>query len=80
MDLYNKLLKCGIFRANPRVKNNFEKKKTLLDPDTSAIFENGVALGKYLLVLKDALVKLLLRIYRNRIIKALILTMLKCSR
>lgn len=56
MELYNKLLKCGIFRASPRVKTNFEKKKTQLDPDTSVIFENGVALGKYLLVLKDALV------------------------
>lgn len=56
MELYNKLLKCGIFRANPRVKTNFEKKRTLLDPETSVIFENGVALGKYLLVLRDALV------------------------
>ena len=58
MDIYNKLLKCGTFRANPRVKMNFEKKKTLLDPETSAILENGLALGKYLLVLKEALVTL----------------------
>jgi hypothetical protein len=58
MDLYNKLLKCGIFRASPKVKTNFEKKRTLLDPDTTSLFENGVALGKYLIVLRDALVKL----------------------
>ena len=57
MELYNKLLKCGIFRASPRVKTNFEKKKTLLDPETAVLFENGVALGKYLLVLRDALVR-----------------------
>ena len=56
MDLYNKLLKCGIFRANPKAKTNFEKKKTLLDAETSSLLENGVALGKYLLVLRDALV------------------------
>lgn len=57
MELYNKLLKCGIFRANPKVKMNFEKKKTLLDPETNSLIENGVALGKYMLVLKDAMVK-----------------------
>lgn len=57
MELYNKLLKCGIFRANPKVKMNFEKKKTLLDLETNSIIENGVALGKYMLVLKDAMVK-----------------------
>lgn len=57
MELYNKLLKCGIFRASPKVKTNFEKKKTVLDLETSAMLENGVALGKYLIVLRDALVK-----------------------
>jgi len=56
MELYNKLLKCGIFRANPKVKMSFEKKKAALDPDTQLLFENGVALAKYLLVVKDALV------------------------
>ncbi len=71
MELYNKLLKCGIFRASPRVKTNFEKKKTLLDPETAVLFENGVALGKYLLVLRDALVKLPLglKAYRKEIIR-----------
>lgn len=65
MELYNKLLKCGIFRANTKVKTNFEKKKTQLDTDTSILFENGVALGKYLIVLRDALVNLLAILYQN---------------
>lgn len=58
MEIYNKLLKCGIFRANPQIKMNFEKKKTLLDAETSSILENGVALGKYILVLRDAMVNI----------------------
>ena len=36
MDLYNKLLKSGVIRANPNVKINFEKKKALLDLETMA--------------------------------------------
>jgi len=49
-------LKVGIFRANPKVRINFEKKRTILDPETGSLFENGVALGKYLIVLRDGLV------------------------
>ena len=56
MDIYNKLLKCGIFKASTKVKINFEKKKALLDIESSSLLENGIALGKYLLVLKEALV------------------------
>ena len=56
MEIYNKLLKCGIFKTSPKVKMNFEKKKAILDNETAAMLESGAALGKYLLVLKDALV------------------------
>ncbi len=56
MDLYNKLLKVGILRANPRTKQIFDKKKTILDSDTAQLFENGVSLGKYLAIIKELLV------------------------
>jgi hypothetical protein len=35
MDLYNKLLQVGIMRANPRIKQIFDKKKTLIDAETA---------------------------------------------
>ncbi len=56
LDLYNKLLKCAIFRASPKTRTIYDKKKVQLDADTIAIFENGVALGRYLVVLKDIFV------------------------
>ena len=56
LDIYNRLIKCAIFKTNSKVKVNQDKKKVSLDPDTAAILENGIALGKYLLVLKEALV------------------------
>lgn len=56
LELYNKLLKCGIIRANTRAKINYEKKKMLLDPETQGLYENGYAFGKYLIVLKELLV------------------------
>ena len=31
MDLYNKLLKCAIFRANPKIRLFYDKKKVTLD-------------------------------------------------
>ncbi len=58
MDLYNKLLKCGIFRAGPNIKAFNDRKKVLLDQDTILLWENGVAFGKYLDVLKTLLVRL----------------------
>jgi hypothetical protein len=33
-DLYNKLLKSAIIRANPKVRILYDKKKVVLDPDT----------------------------------------------
>lgn len=56
LDLYNKLLKCGIFRANPKTKTIHERKKVMLDMETQGLYENGYALGRYLLILKDLLV------------------------
>lgn len=56
LELYNKLLRCGIFRASPKVKTLHDKKKVTLDNDTTLLFENGIALGKYLIVLKELLV------------------------
>jgi len=53
MDLYNKLLKCMVIRATPKIRTLYDKKKVQLDQETIALFENGVALSKYLLVLKD---------------------------
>jgi hypothetical protein len=35
MELYNKLLKVGIVRANPRTKHIFDRKKTVIDADTA---------------------------------------------
>jgi hypothetical protein len=57
MDLYNKLLKCAVFRASPKTRLLYEKKKAALDQDTIGVFENGMALGKYLIVLKEIFVK-----------------------
>lgn len=34
IELYNKLLKCGIFRANPKTKTIHERKKVMLDSET----------------------------------------------
>ena len=34
----------------------YDKKKVSLDPETQGIFENGVALGKYLVILKELMV------------------------
>ena len=49
---------------------NFDKKKASIDPETAAILENGIGLGKYLLVLKEALViHLSLIVYRKETIK-----------
>jgi hypothetical protein len=57
MDLYNKLLRCGIFRASPNIRAFHDKKKVQLDPDTTLLYENGIAFGKYLDVLKTLLVR-----------------------
>jgi hypothetical protein len=56
MELYNKLLKCGIFKANANAKMNHEKKKVSLDLETIAIFDNGTAIARYMIVIKDMLV------------------------
>jgi hypothetical protein len=58
MELYNKLLKCGIFRAGPNIKHIHDRKKVLLDIESTLLYENGVAFGKYLDILKTMLVKL----------------------
>ena len=55
LDLYNKLLKCGTFRASPNTKVMHEKKKVIMDKDTAMVFETGIALGRYMIVLKDML-------------------------
>ncbi len=57
LDLYNKLLKCGIFRASPNTKILNDKKKAVIDKDTGLVFENGVALGRYMLLLKEMMVR-----------------------
>ena len=56
LDFYNKMLKVAIFRANPKARTMYDKKKVALDSETQGLFENGVALGKYLVVLKDLMV------------------------
>ena len=54
--IYNKLLKCGVFRENLKAKADTKRQKVVLDSESSAIMDNGIALGGYLLVLKEALV------------------------
>ena len=56
LDFYNKLLKCAIFRANPKIRIMYDKKRVALDPETQGIYENGVALGKYMAFLKEVMV------------------------
>ena len=73
LELYNKLLKCGIFRASPNTKTLHDKKKAVIDKDTGIVFENGVALGRYMIVLRDMMVTLIItelnQFCRNGIIK-----------
>ena len=65
MDLYNKLLKVGIFRANSNAKMNHEKKRVLLDQDTISMFDNGIAIARYLIIIKELLVHIIFHIHTS---------------
>lgn len=52
IELFNRLLKTGVMKANPSIKTQHDRKTVLLDQKNSEIFVNGVAFAHYLLVLK----------------------------
>ena len=53
IELFNRLLKTGVMKANPSIKTQHDRKTVLLDQKNSEIFVNGVAFAHYLLVLKN---------------------------
>ena len=57
LDLFNRLLKTGVLKANPSIKTMHDKKKVLLDQVSTERYYNGTIFGKYLLVLKEVLQK-----------------------
>ena len=57
LDLFNRLLKTGVIRANPSIKTLHEKKKVLLDGGSTVKFQNGILFANYMLVLKQVLAK-----------------------
>jgi len=57
VDLFNRLLKTGIIRANPQIKTDHDKKLVVLDEQSTVKFQNGLLFAQYLIVLKEVLAK-----------------------
>ena len=50
LDVYERLCKYGIIKTQSDHKIFYAQNKVVLDPQTSIFFENGVAVGRYLLM------------------------------
>lgn len=57
IELFNRLLKTGVMRANPSIKTLHEKKVVCLDSKSTEQFLNGIVFANYLIVLKEVLYK-----------------------
>jgi hypothetical protein len=58
VELFNRLLKTEVLKPNPNIETNHEKGYTLLDPQSTESYNNGMLFANYLIVLKQVLSKL----------------------
>lgn len=57
IDLFNRLLKTSVLKANPNIQTIHEKGIAILDDASSEDFNNGMMFANYLIVLKQVLQK-----------------------
>lgn len=58
LEIYSHLAKCGVLEGglnNPSHKIFLDSRKVLMDKDTSILFENGIAVARYLIYIKRKL-------------------------
>lgn len=54
-DLFNRLLKTHVLKANPNIKIEHEKNMVILDQESTESYNNGMVFANYLIVLKSVL-------------------------
>ena len=57
IDLFNRLLKCGVMKVDPSFKTLHDKKLVVLDSKCTELYANGIIFAQYLIVMKDLLYK-----------------------
>lgn len=60
LEVYTRLCNYGILDSTLGNKVFHDTKKVLLDKQSTAFFENGVAIGRYLLIINNVMVNMLL--------------------
>lgn len=53
LDLFNRLLKTGVLKANPNIKTMHDQRIAVLDRTSTERYSNGLVLASYLIVLKN---------------------------
>ena len=53
LDLFNRLLKTGVLKANPNIKTDLNQRVVVLDRTSTERYSNGIVLASYLVVLKN---------------------------
>jgi hypothetical protein len=56
LELYERLLKTGVYKASPNIQVDTAAKRITLDQESSQLFFNGMAMSSYMLVFKQVLV------------------------
>lgn len=55
-DIYNKLIKYSVIQSSHNHRILPDKQKVVLDKHSSVFFENGIAFGRFMLVINTLLV------------------------
>ena len=53
LDLFNRLLKTGVLKANPNIKTDLNQRVVVLDRTSTERYSNGIVLASYIVVLKN---------------------------